>query len=166
MAVHGIQEADPAIALIRGPWDWWEHGRISDFVENPDGSSDQILFPVWWFFTRVGLHISPPEHLENDALNLHLPALNLWRVPILLSEHFIGPSSIDVYPDPEGDGMILRGRFHGVEYKVPAVPNSVAEGLHLDAESGTMPIPFPKGSGWIGLLRKLEARAGSLAIES
>ena len=52
--------------------------------------------------------------------------------------------------------MMIRGRFHGVEYHVPAIPNKLAEGLHLDAESGTMPIPFPKGTGWVGLLNKLE----------
>jgi hypothetical protein len=55
--------------------------------------------------------------------------------------------------------IIIRGRFHGVEYHVPAVPNVVAEWLHLDAESGTMPTPFPKGTGWVGLLHKLEKRS-------
>ena len=40
----------------------------------------------------------------------------------------------------------------------PAIPNKVAEGLHLDAESGTMPAPFPKGTGWVGLLHRLEGR--------
>jgi hypothetical protein len=66
---------------------------------------------------------------------------------------------MDVYPNERGDAMMIRGRFHGVEYHVPAIPNKLAEGLHLDAESGTMPIPFPKGTGWVGLLHKLEARS-------
>ena len=26
----------------------------------------------------------------------------------------------------------------------------------MEAESGTMPAPFPKGTGWVGLLRLLE----------
>ena len=81
------------------------------------------------------------------------------RVPLLLTNHFTGWSSIDVYPDEHGDAMIIRGRFHGVEYTVPAIPDNVAEGLHLEAESGTMPTPFPKGTGWVGLLNRLEGRA-------
>jgi hypothetical protein len=150
MTIHGTTDADVAITLIRGPWDWWEHGRITDFTINGDGSSDQVLSPVWWFITRVGLHIFPP---------VDLPELKGRRVPLLLTEHFTGWSSMDVYPNARGDAMTIRGRFHGVEYHVPAIPNKLAEGLHLDAESGTMPIPFPKGTGWVGLLHKLEARS-------
>ena len=150
MTVHGTTDADAAIALICGPWDWWEHGRITDFTTNEDGSSDQILSPVWWFITRVGLHIFPP---------VDLPDLKGRRVPLLLTEHFTGSSSMDVYLNERGDGMMIRGRFHGVEYHVPAIPNNLAEGLHLEAESGTMPIPFPKGTGWVGLLNKLEGRS-------
>src|SRR5262245_35084543 len=56
MTVHGTTDLQPAIDLIDGPWDWWDHGRITDFVRNADGSSDQILSPVWWFVTRVSLH--------------------------------------------------------------------------------------------------------------
>lgn len=150
MTVHGTTDADAAIALITGPWDWWEHGRIADYTINEDGSSDQILSPVWWFITRVGLHISPP---------VDLPDLHGRRVPLLLSGHFTGPSTMDVYPSDRSDAMVIRGRFHGVEYQVPVIPDSVAEGLHLEAESGTMPSPFPKGTGWVGLLHKLEAQA-------
>jgi hypothetical protein len=148
LTVHGNTDTDAAIGLICGPWDWWEHGRITDFKMNGDGSSDQILSPVWWFITRVGLHIFPP---------VDLPDLKGRRTPLMLTDHFTGPSSMDVYPDEGGDAMTIRGRFHGVEYHVPVIPNQVAEGLHLDAEAGTMPIPFPKGTGWVGLLHKLEA---------
>src|SRR5580658_9595917 len=84
MTVPGTTtDADTAIALICGPWDWWEHGRITDFATNADGSSDQILSPVWWFITRVGLHIFP---------SVDLPDLKGRRVPLLLSEQFTGPS--------------------------------------------------------------------------
>jgi hypothetical protein len=150
MTVHGSIDAHAALALICGPWDWWEHGKITDFTQNRDGSSDQILSPVWWFITRVGLHISLP---------VLFPDLKGWRVPLLLTQHFTGPSSMDVYPAPHGDSLMIRGRFHGVEYHVPVVPNAVAEGLHLEAESGTMPLPFPKGTGWVGLRHKLETVA-------
>jgi hypothetical protein len=148
MTVHGTTDLQPAIDLICGPWDWWEHGRITDFVSNADGSSDQILSPVWWFITRVGLHILPP---------VDLPGLKGKRMGLMLSGHFVGPSSMDVYLNEREDGMIIRGRFHGVDYTMPAIPNLIAEGLHLGAEAGTMPVPFPKGTGWVGLLHKLEA---------
>jgi hypothetical protein len=156
MTVHGTTDIEPAVALIRGPWDWWEHGRITGFAVNDDGSTDQTLSPVWWFITRVGLHISPP---------IDLPELHGQRVPLLLTEHFTGPATMDVYPDGSGDALIIRGRFHGVEYHVPGVPNKVAEWLHLDAESGTMPAPFPKGTGWVCLLHKLESHSAAKRIE-
>src|SRR5437763_4706706 len=59
MRVRGAS-ADKAIALIRGPWGWWAHGRVTGFRTNADGSSDQMLAPVWWFITRIGLHGLPP----------------------------------------------------------------------------------------------------------
>jgi hypothetical protein len=155
MTVHGATDSDAAIGLICGPWEWWEHGRITDFTAHEDGSSDQILSPVWWFITRVGLHIFPP---------VALPELKGRRVPLRLTNDFTGWSSMDVYPDKRGDAMTIRGRFHGVQYQVPAIPEKVAEKLHLEAESGTMPIPFPKGNGWVGLLHKLEAGAVESAL--
>src|SRR4051812_45541176 len=60
MTVHGTTNPGAAVELICGPWDWWEHGRITDFKMNDDGSTDQVLAPVWWFITRVGLRIFPP----------------------------------------------------------------------------------------------------------
>lgn len=152
MTVHGTTGMQPAIDLICGPWDWWDHGRITDFVPNADGSSDQILSPVWWFITRVGLHILPPADLPDHPKGK--------RMGLMLSGHFVGPSSMDVYPNERCDELIIRGRFHGVEYTMPAIPTMIAETLHMGAEAGTMPIPFPKGTGWVGLLHKLEAAAG------
>jgi hypothetical protein len=149
-------DLEAAAALIMGPWDWWEHGRITDYRLNPDGSSDQTLAPVWWFITRVGLHIWPPVGLAGFTGK---------RMALMLTGHFEGPSSMDVYAHPRGDGIIVRGRFHGVEYKMPAVPDKLAERLHLGAESGTMPLPFPKGTGWVGLRRMLETR-GVVGIQS
>jgi hypothetical protein len=150
MTVRGTTDTEAGVAMVMGPWDWWEHGRITDFTRNEDGSTYQILSPVWWFITRVGLHIFPP---------VDLPDLKGRRVPLVLEKDFKGPSSMDVYPNPRGDGMIIRGRFHGVEYDVGVGLQNITEGLHIGAESGTMPPPFPKGTGWVGLLQKLETRA-------
>jgi hypothetical protein len=66
---------------------------------------------------------------------------------------------MDVYPNRSGDAIIIRGRFHGVQYHVPGIPNKLAEWLHLDAESGTMPAPFPKGTGVARGIVNLEAGA-------
>jgi hypothetical protein len=156
MTVHNTVDIDAAAAMIMGPWDWWEHGRITDFKLNPDGSTDQTLAPVWWFITRVGLHIFPPAPLSDSPGQ---------RMPLMLTGHFAGPSSMDVYRNETSDGLIVRGRFHGVEYTIPAVPDKIAEGLHLGAEAGDMPPPFPKGTGWVGLLHKLETHA-VLGIQS
>ena len=147
MTVRGTTGAEAAIALIRGAWDWWGHGRVAGFTTNADGSSDQILSPVWWFITRIGLHGLPP---------VDLPDLKGRRVPVLLKKHFTGWSSVDVYPDEGGGAMIIRGRYHGVDNHIPGVSNKMAEGLHLKAEAGRMAFPFPKGTGWVGLLHKLE----------
>lgn len=148
MTVRGTHDIDAAIRLICGPWDWWGHGHTAGFTTNADGSSDQILAPVWWFITRVGLHIFPPADL---------PERKGRRVPLLLTGHFSGTSTMDVYPGESPDTLIVRGRFHGVDYTFPGVPNKVAEYLHLGAESGRMPVPFPKGTGWVGLRHRLEA---------
>ncbi len=152
MSISGTTSVDTVVDLIRGPWDWWDHGAITDFVANSDGSSDQILSPVSWFITRVGLHTFPPVGLSDQSG---------VRVPMRLTEHFTGSTSMDVYSNESRDGLIVRGRFHGVEYHLPAVPNKVAEWLHLDAESGTMPPPFPKGTGWVGLRRMTETGEGA-----
>src|SRR5215471_1269021 len=74
-------DTETAIALIRGPWDWWQHGRISQFRRNPDGTNDQMLAPIWWFITRIGLHGLPP---------IDVPDGNGKRVSVLLKKHFTG----------------------------------------------------------------------------
>ena len=89
MTVHGATDIDAAVSRIRAPWDWWEHGRITDFVIHEDGTHDQNLAPVWWFMTRVGVRTFPP---------VALPGLKGQRVSILLSGDFSGVSSMDAYP--------------------------------------------------------------------
>ncbi len=67
MSVHGSLET--AVNLIRGPWQWWRSGRITGYHVNADGSSDQVLSPVWWYTTRINLHILPPgaDHLGQHS---------------------------------------------------------------------------------------------------
>jgi hypothetical protein len=58
---------------------------------------------------------------------------------------------------------VIRGRFHKVIENVPGPPRDFVTESHLRAESGTLPFPFPKGTGWLGLRRRLAER---LATES
>jgi hypothetical protein len=148
MSVRCTVEA--AVSLFERPWTWWDHGRSIDFRVVHDRCTEQILAPVWWNWTRVGLRIFPP---------VDLPGSSGQRIPILLSKHYQGSASIDVYPHPSrGDAVLVRGRFHGVENHVPLVPFMLAERVHLRSEAGTLFLPFPKGTGWCGLYRRLESR--------
>ncbi len=59
LALHS-NSADSVIRLLRGPWTWWDHGRVLEYHELPDGGSEQVLAPVWWFLTRVRVRLFPP----------------------------------------------------------------------------------------------------------
>jgi hypothetical protein len=139
---------DAAVTLLRGPWTWWDHGRCLEFRLNIDESCDQILKPAAWFWTKIGMHIFPP---------MALPGTEGLRLPLVLSHHFVGTASFDVYPKREvDDTLIIRGRFHGVENHVPLIPLSMATKRHLRAEAGNFLFPYPRGTGWVGLHRRLE----------
>lgn len=140
---------ETAIVRLNGPWSWWDHGCCLDFRLDSDGSSSQFLKPAAWFWTKIRMHIFPP---------IALPDINGFRLPIILSKHFVGVASFDVYPSLTADDtIILRGRFHGVENHVPLVPLWMATKRHLRAEAGTFLFPYPRGTGWVGLYRRLEA---------
>ena len=142
---------EDALALVNGPWTWWDFGRVTQYRELERGGSEQVLAPVWWFITRVRLHIYPAQELH-DAEGV--------RIPIRLSRHFNGAATFDIWKS--GPGQIrLRGRFHGVEAHVPFTPPQVACRMHLRAEAGRMPFPFRTNGGWRGLVRELRDRAGA-----
>lgn len=149
MATRG----DPAAAmeLLRGPWDWWDRGGAFAFQTLEDGATDQVLVPVTWYWAHVRMRLFPPAPL---------PELSGWRLPIKFAGSFNGSASIDIYPGPANSQVIVRGRFHEVILKVPGPRDFVTE-CHLRAESGTLPFPFPGGTGWVGLRRRLEARSPS-----
>ena len=149
MAGHGDIQA--ASQLVLGPWTWWRHGRSTGFCKNSDGSTSQVLSPVWWNFTRIGVQVFPGQPLG--------PAGGI-RMPIRLTRHFLGPASIDIYPNPSGDGIILRGRYHGVEDHVPLVPRPRVIKIHLGVEAGNLNFPFPRGTGYTGLLSLVDKPGG------
>lgn len=142
-------DATAAIALLHGPWDWWGRGRIARFEVLEDGSTDQILIPVGWYWAHVRMRILPA---------VELPELRGWRLAGRMTGSFSGSISFDVYPGPEAGTLNIRGRFHGISEKIPG-PHEFVTKCHLRAESGTLHLPFPRGTGWVGLKRRLEGHA-------
>jgi hypothetical protein len=138
-------EAHRALELLRGPWDWWDRGEACAFEVLKDGSTDQMLVPVSWYWAHVRMRIFPP---------VELPELSGWRIPMRFAGSFNGSASLDVYAGPTPAQIVVRGRFHEVVENVPAPRDFVTE-CHLRAESGVLPFPFPRGTGWIGLRRRL-----------
>lgn len=138
---------DPAaaVALIDGPWTWWHSGRAANFRKNADGSTDQVLSPVWWYTTRIGMHMHPPAPLA-DASGT--------RLSIDFSRQFTGRATMDVIVERDRR-LTIRGRFHGVENHVPLIPLWLVANIHMRAEAGTLRFPFPRGTGWPGLAAAL-----------
>jgi hypothetical protein len=134
---------EAAVKEISGPWTWWEHGRISGYRRLEDGSSEQVLSPVWWYLTRIVLRIYPPILLEHETG---------IRIPIGMRRHFNGTASMDVLAGPEPGCQTIRGRFHAVENHIPLIPFGFVTSIHLRAEAGAH---FPRGTGWCGLRTRL-----------
>jgi hypothetical protein len=145
--------AEAALREICGPWTWWLHGRTNGYRQIPDGSSEQVLSPFWWAHTRIVLHLFPPIPLVEGG----------WRVPIELRRHLVGTASMDVLELQDGNGLEIRGRYHGVEDRIPMLPGPLAIPIHLRAEAGSS---FPRGTGWCGLRARLDAYSGSIRQRS
>lgn len=148
---------EEALRQVRGPWDWWDHGKALDYTPGAE-FTDQVLAPVAWFITRVSMRQYQPIPIEAPEF----PGLSGLRVPVSLGIHFRGTATVDIFEKPgAGQGVILRGRFHGVQNHVPGAPTFLAARMHLRAESGKLYWPFPQGTGFRGLLRRLEGGAAS-----
>jgi hypothetical protein len=147
MAARG--DCATAVDLIRGPWSWWHKGRSTDYRVEADGSSGQVLTPVWWYTTRIHLRILPPIPLPNSTPGV--------RLPIHMTRQFVGMATMDVI-ESGGGRLTICGRFHGVENRVPLIPLWMVSGIHLRAEAGTLLFPFPRGTGWRGLAEALATR--------
>lgn len=148
--------AAQALRAVYGPWDWWDHGSVSGFQWNAEGSF-QVLAPVTWFVTRIGLQQFDPVPVQAREF----PGWMGHRIGIILSRHFRGTASVDIFEEPDsGAGIILRGRFHGVRNHIPGTPTWLAASMHLRAEAGRMYWPFPQETGYCGLLRRLERMTG------
>jgi hypothetical protein len=142
---------DAALTALQNPWTWWKNGKLLQFQRNPDMTCDLELKPIFWAATRVKHHILPLVPLSDQDGS---------RLIAILSHHFEGPATFDVYSmSGSKDSIAIRGRFQGVKNKlpIPFATTRMAAKIHLGAESGTLKFPFPKGTGWVGLYRQLES---------
>lgn len=145
--------ASAVVSLLQQSWDWWAHGKVANYARHPDGSSEMDFKPIWWYVARLRMTILPPEELPGHAGT---------RLPVVYARDFEGPGTIDVYPDRGShDVVVLRGRFHGVRQHVrmPGANATTAVWGHLWTEAGRLPIPFARGTGYVGLIRKLETES-------
>lgn len=139
------------VALLRDRWDWWAHGKATNYTRHPDGSVEMDLKPIWWYVANLHMQILPPREVVD---------IGGIRLPIVYSRDFEGPGTIDVYPRRGTGDVVLRGRFHGVRQHVHMLFASAttAAWAHLWTEAGRLPIPFARGTGYVGLIRRLEGR--------
>ena len=150
-----IQSSPSAVlALLQERWDWWAHVRIFNYTRNADGSILMDMKPIWWYVARFQIRMLPSQDPPDRAG---------VRLPMLFSGGFEGPGSIDVYlREGHADEVILRGRFHGMREHVRMLfaNATTAAWAHLWTEAGRLPLPFARGTGYVGLVRRLESRAG------
>jgi len=143
---------DAVVSMLRGEWNWWDHGKLLSFRREPDGSSEMVLKPILRHITKVKIRIGVPAAV---------PGEEGIRLPIVYSQHLEGLASIDVCSKPgTADISILRGRFHGVRNRIPVpfVSAAFVARTHLQSEAGTLSFPFSKGTGYVGLYRRLEGK--------
>lgn len=138
---------------LRAPWDWWKNGVYEKRRELPDGRIKYRLWPAGKL-GGMGIYVDetmyPPEALPDGGL----------RIRVDLEGHVNGIAYFELHPRHDGSTLVL-GRFAGTEISgiLPRLMGSrMVARNHLLAESGTLGFPFPSGTGWVGLIERLEAR--------
>ncbi len=133
---------------LRGSWDWWENGCYENRRELSDG---RVSYDLWPVGKLRGVHVHetiyPPVPLDGGG----------WRLRIDFEHHCKGVAYFEIHPTR--DGCDLVGRFAGVEIAglLPRLMGVKRFCLnHLAAERGGMSFPFPHGTGWAGLIARLE----------
>ena len=144
-SVHASPDA--VCNALRGRWDWWRHGRYEAREERDDGTVHYDFWP-----TGAGIRVHEVMHAPREAEDGRV------RLPIVLSGHANGTAYIDLRTVAQGSEII--GRFAGVTV-AGLLPRLMGTKLfainHLLAERGALGFPFPKGTGWVGLIERLEA---------
>jgi hypothetical protein len=148
-------EPDAIAAALRAPWDWWQGGRYENRVELDGG---RIRYDLWPVGKSRLVHVR-----ETMAPTRKLPE-GVRRLELQLEHHANGLAYLEIRPRGDGSSCDLIGRFDGCEIgrALPRLmgPRRFAVN-HLLAERGGLSFPFPSGAGWVGLIERLEGRAGS-----
>lgn len=136
---------------ICGPWDWWKHGRYRNRRVNAEGRIEYDLWPV-----KHGIHVHETSHTPVRCDD------GGWRVRVDLSGHAVGLAYFDIRQgndDPKIETTRLLGRFANVKIRgfLPRCLGARRFAIkHLGAERGEPGFPFRRGTGWIGLIERLE----------
>ncbi len=152
-------EPDSIAAALRGPWDWWRKGRYENRVELDGG---RIRYDLWPVGRSRMVHVR-----ETMAPTRELPA-GARRIELELEHHANGLAYFELRPRRDRSSCDLIGRFDGAEI-AGALPRLMGARRfavnHLLAERGAMSFPFPPGTGWVGLIERLESRRPKRAGE-
>jgi hypothetical protein len=137
-------------ALLDRPWHWWKGGRIDKWTKLPDGTVRFVLWPMWLRSpASVGIELGPPvQAVETTTPGQSCPKL---IIPARFSLNFAGPGRYEILDRP--DGIVLRSVFDGVRRMgfMRLMPAAVGLRLHVMAEQGTLPFPFPAGTGFASI---------------
>ncbi|MFT5471128.1 MAG: hypothetical protein ACI8UO_006261, partial [Verrucomicrobiales bacterium] len=149
----GVDPATAEVALIDSEWSWWKPGKVSKWSRREDGGCSFVLSPVPMVPSKVGIELEP--QVANE-----LPVS--WGEPISVVTFaarffadFEGPGRYEVLA--LDGGCALRSCWDGVARcgLKKLMPLKMILKMHLDAEAGTAGFPFPKGTGFPGLVRML-----------
>jgi hypothetical protein len=152
----------PGIALDRAvralwsePWDWWQHGRISDWTEVTEGGTRFVLEPVWpWIPSKVGIELEPKQTTAISTPWSEDVAMTSSQARFFAD--FEGPGRYELFALADGCGF--RSIWAGVArtgFK-KLMPLRMILSMHLGAESGRVPLPFARGTGFPGLVAHLQ----------
>jgi hypothetical protein len=136
-------------ALLDAPWNWWNGGRVTKWTKLPDGTVRFVLWPMWPRSpASMGIELGPPVASAETTSGQSRPKL---VIPARFSINFVGSGRYEIVDLP--GAVALRSVFDGVRRTgfMRLVPARVALDLHVRSEQGTLPFPFPKGTGFQSL---------------
>jgi hypothetical protein len=150
----GVDPAAVESALIDEEWSWWKNGKISKWHQTSNGGRSFILAPVYPFVpSKVGIELASKTTSEHPTpWGTNVPVTSF--VARFFAD-FEGPGCYEILR-LEG-GSALRSVWDGVVRlgMKKLMPLSMILNMHLGAEAGTVGFPFPKGTGFPGLVKKL-----------
>jgi len=136
--------------IFEESWDWWPHGRTTARTQNEKGSGRFVLRPMWLRSpAQVGIEMDTPETTGQPGSRRAVAKARFFG-------SFDGPGRYEL--EEVADGVVLRSVFEGVRRRgfLKLLPVASVLDIHLRAEAGTLQFPFPKGTGFVGLERRLD----------